>query len=51
MQGKPEEALPLHTRSREIFEKVLGQDHPNVATLLNNEALLLQAMVSCSACC
>ena len=46
-QGKPEEALPLYTRSREIFEKVLGQDHPNVATLLNNEAELLRQMVSC----
>ena len=46
-QGKPEEALPLYTRSREIFEKVLGQDHPNVATLLNNEAGLLSDMVSC----
>ena len=45
MQGKSEEALPLFTRSREIFEKVLGQDHPNVATLLNNEALLLKKMV------
>ena len=45
-QGKPEEALPLYTRSREIFEKVLGQDHPNVATLLNSEAELLRQMVS-----
>ena len=50
-QGKPEDALPLYTRSREIFEKVLGQDHPNVATLLNNEAELLREMVGCCVGC
>ena len=46
-QGKLEEALPLYKRSRAIDEKVYGPDHPEVATDLNNEALLLQDMVSC----
>ena len=50
-QGKLEEALSLYKRSRAIKEKVYGPDHPEVATDLNNEALLLQDMVSCSACC
>ena len=50
-QGKHEEALPLYQRSRAIREKVYGPDHPSLATSLNNEALLLQEMVSCSACC
>ena len=46
-QGNLEEAAPLYKRSREILEKVLGPDHPNVAGSLNNEAHLLQDMVSC----
>ena len=50
-QGKFEEALALYKRSRAIGEKVYGPDHPEVATDLNNEALLLEDMVSCSACC
>ena len=44
-QGKLEEALPLCKRSRAIDEKVYGPDHPEVATDLNNEALLLWTMV------
>ena len=50
-QGKLEEALALYKRSRAIDEKVYGPDHPQVATDLNNEAALLQSMVSCHACC
>ena len=50
-QGKHKEALPLYQRSRAIREKVYGPDHPAVATALNNEAMLLEAMVSCCACC
>ena len=50
-QGKYEEALPLYKRSRAIREKVLGPDHPDVAQSLNNEAVLLQAMVSCCVSC
>ena len=46
-QGKLEEAAPLYKRSRAIREKVLGPDHPDVAQSLNNEALLLEDMVSC----
>ena len=44
-QGKHEEALPLYQRSRAIDEKVYGPDHPEVATDLNNEAVLLKNMV------
>ena len=46
-QGKFEEALVLYKRSRAIDEKVYGPDHPEVATDLNNEAVLLKQMVSC----
>lgn len=28
-----------------MFERVLGPDHPNVATTLNNQALLLSSQV------
>ena len=45
-QGKLDEALPLYKRSRAIDEKVYGPDHPEVATDLNNEAVLLRKMVS-----
>ena len=37
------EAEPLYRRALAILEKSLGSDHPNVATALNNLALLLQA--------
>jgi CHAT domain-containing protein/Tfp pilus assembly protein PilF len=39
-QGKYDEAIPLAQRSLAIREKALGTDHPNVATSLNNLALL-----------
>ena len=34
-------AEPLYRRALGIYEKALGKDHPNVATSLNNLALLL----------
>ena len=37
------EARPLHERALAIREKVLGAEHPDTATSLNNLALLLQA--------
>ena len=44
-QGRLDEAGPLYVRSLAIWEKVLGPDHPDVATALNNQAMLLQAQV------
>ena len=40
-QGKHAQAEPLYEKSRAIQEKVVGQEHPEVATLLNNRAGLL----------
>jgi len=37
-------ALPLATRALKIIETVLGPDHPNTATSLDNLANLHQAM-------
>ena len=45
LQGKLSEAEPLFKRTQEILEKKLGQDHPNVAVMLNNRASLLKAQV------
>ena len=42
-QGKYEEAEPLYQRALAIKEKALGPDHPDVATSLNNLALLYKA--------
>ena len=42
--GRYAEAEPLYRRSLEIREKQLGPDHPDVATSLNNLAVLYQAM-------
>ena len=39
--GRYEEAEPLYRRAIEIGEKVLGAEHPDLATRLNNLALLL----------
>ncbi len=36
--GDYEKALPLYQRALEIYEKVLGPQHPDVATTLNNLA-------------
>ena len=41
-RGKYKDAEPLCKRALEIREKVLGQDHPDVAKQLNNLALLCQ---------
>jgi len=38
--------VPLYEESLSIFKKVLGEDHPNVATLLNNLARLLKKQVN-----
>ncbi len=44
-QGKLEEAGPLYKRSLNIRERVLGSDHPAVATSLNNLAVFFKAQV------
>ena len=45
LQGKYTEAEPLYARSQAILEKVLGPEHPNVASSLNNRAGLLSKQV------
>jgi tetratricopeptide (TPR) repeat protein len=42
-QGKYDESISLFRQSLEIMRKVLGEEHPNVAALLNNLAALLRA--------
>ena len=42
--GDYEKALPLYQRALEISEKVLGPQHPDVATTLNNLAGLYESM-------
>ena len=42
-QGDLAGARPLYERALAIYEKVLGPDHPRLATSLNNLASLLQA--------
>ena len=44
-QGKLDEATPLYKEAIAIFKKVHGDEHPSVATLLNNLAELLRAQV------
>ena len=39
-QGRYSEAVPLAQRALALYEKVLGPDHPDVATALNNLAEL-----------
>eukprot|EP00903_Cladosiphon_okamuranus_P022363 g20568.t1 len=43
IQGKFSEAEPLYERCQAIEEKVLGPDHPSLATTLNNRAGLLES--------
>jgi CHAT domain-containing protein len=43
-QGQYAAAIPLAERALAIREKVLGQEHPDVATSLNNLALLYSEM-------
>jgi len=38
------QAKAVHERALAVFEKVLGADHPNVATLVNNLGNVLQAL-------
>ena len=42
--GDYEKALPLYKRALDISEKVLGPQHPSVATTLNNLAALYKSM-------
>ncbi|CBJ32852.1 NB-ARC and TPR repeat-containing protein-likely pseudogene [Ectocarpus siliculosus] len=42
LQGKYAEAEPLYARSHAILEKVVGPEHPDVASSLNNRAKLLR---------
>lgn len=46
VQGKYTEAAPLYERATEIREKALGPEHPAVATVLNNRAVLSYRQVS-----
>ncbi|CAN0431038.1 unnamed protein product, partial [Ectocarpus sp. 13 AM-2016] len=48
--GKYIEAEPLYERSQAIREKVLGPEHPDVATTLNNRALLFGRQVRTERC-
>ena len=43
MQARYQEAEPLYERAIAIDEKALGPEHPTVATMLNNLALLYNA--------
>ncbi|OGW24146.1 MAG: hypothetical protein A2X55_04245 [Nitrospirae bacterium GWB2_47_37] len=42
--GKYNEAIPYAKQVLEIYEKILGKDHPNVATSLNNLAGLYKVI-------
>ena len=45
MQGKHAEAEPLYKKFQAIQEKVLGPEHPSLATTLHSRAGLLQSQV------
>ena len=45
-QGKLDEAEPLFKQALAIYKKVYGEEHPRVATALNNLAQLLSDQVS-----
>lgn len=45
VQGKHAEAESLFKKTQDVFEHCLGQDHPDVATILNNRAVLLETQV------
>ena len=40
-QGKDAEAEPLYERAHAIWEKALGPEHPNVATILESYSAML----------
>ncbi len=42
VQGRYGEAEPLHKRALAVWEKALGPNRPNVATTLENSAVLLR---------
>ena len=44
-QGKYDDAEPLYKRALTIKEEVLGPRHPDVASILNNLASLLESQV------
>ena len=46
LQGKYDEAEPLYRESLAIDKKIYGDEHPEVATDLNNLASLLESQVS-----
>ena len=39
-QGRYEDAEPLYIQALQMNQKLLGQEHPSVATSINNLALL-----------
>jgi tetratricopeptide (TPR) repeat protein len=41
-QGKHAKAEPLYRRTLAILQKALGPEHPSVATVLENYAILLR---------
>jgi tetratricopeptide (TPR) repeat protein len=41
VSGRLDRALPLYHKSQEIYEKVLGPEHPRVGCILSEEGLLL----------
>ena len=44
-----DEADRLYVQAIEMLEKTLGPDHPDLATLLNNRAVLFESLVSTDA--
>jgi hypothetical protein len=45
-QGKYDEAEPLHREALAVDKKIYGDEHPDVATDLNNLAAMLKSQVS-----
>jgi tetratricopeptide (TPR) repeat protein len=41
--NRPDRALPLFRKSRTLYERLLGKDHPRVSSVLTQEGLLLLA--------
>ena len=41
--NRPDRALPLFRKARELYDKALGPDHPRIASILAQEALVLMA--------
>jgi tetratricopeptide (TPR) repeat protein len=39
--GRGDRALPLFRKAREIYEKLLGPEHPRVASMLSQEGIIL----------